>query len=120
MVNNKEVMLMHLAESKYTWLHGAGGQGRYVLPAWSPGESGGLWRGCVRASGLGYLNASCGPACSSRAPIFHDFASPRAVAQATKLNRHRVETTWAGHIKYPSGADAPLLHRLRFGACDFS
>ena len=129
LVNNKEVMLLHLAEAKYRWLHGDAGAPPLALPAWRPAAAGasGLaaaeapWRGCVGTSGLGYLNASCGASCSARAPIFHEFDDARAVEKAVKLNRHRVENQWAGHIKYASAADAaPTPHRgrLQFGGCE--
>ena len=44
-------------------------------------------------------------ACSARAPIFTDWATPGAVERATRLGRHRVETKWAGHIKYDAAAE---------------
>ena len=145
-------MLLHLAESKYSWLHSG-----VRLPPWSPsstasdattsiggsssggstggstggsgsggsgaggssggGDAGAPWRSCVGASGLGYLNASCGGACSARAPIFEAFGDEQAVLHALKLTRHRVQNQWAGHIKYPAASDAARI-RLRFGACE--
>ena len=98
-VNEREVMLLHLAESKRAWL------GRGVsLPPWAPAAAG-ADAGCTQVRGLGRLNASCGAACSARAPIFTDWATPGAVERATRLGRHRVETKWAGHIKYDAAAE---------------
>ena len=105
-----QVMLLHLAESKFAWSRGA-----VALPAWGPDHA--FWAGCAGVYGLGRFNASCGSACSARAPIWTGGAADSDEARrATRLTRHRVTSKWAGHIKYASAADPQV--RLRAGACD--
>ncbi|KAL1504532.1 hypothetical protein AB1Y20_010934 [Prymnesium parvum] len=101
-VNGVEVMILHLAESKFAWMHA-----NLSLPQWSPSH-----RECIEISGLGHMNASCGSACSARAPIFTAADTPGAIEAATRLTRHR--TKWAGHIKYATRAEDI---RLQVGEC---
>ena len=108
-VNGLEVMLLHLAESKYAWA--ASG---VSLEPWSAGP-GSRYRKCQAAVGLGRMNASCGATCTARAPIFSAWDEPGAIARATRLTRHRVQNKWAGHIKYATRRDDV---RLRVGSCD--
>ena len=124
-VNDREVMMLHLAESKYAWQHVD--MGSLGLPAWAPQPAGGgahtpasrFWAGCVEVDGLGWLNRSCAASCTSRAPIW-DPGRGESIAHATRLGRHRVTTNWAGHIKYTSAATPHAQDgqtRLRVGAC---
>ena len=108
-VNELEVMLLHIAESKYAWFHAPA----LSLPSFTRGSP--FYHGCVGVRGLGFMNSSCGPTCTSRAPIFTDFGQPGAVRAATRLTRHRVQTKWAGHIKY---ATAPGEIRLKVDHCE--
>lgn len=117
-VNEQEVMLLHLAQSKFAWAH----SGVSLLP-WAPppersdgtgSESAKLWaRGCFRVEHLGRLNASCS-ICSARAPTFADWDVPGAVEKATRLRRHRVQSDYRGHIVY---ADRKEDVRLRATPC---
>lgn len=109
LVNGLEVMLLHLAESKYAWT--ASG---VRLEPWSAGPAS-RYRRCQAAVGLGRMNASCGVTCTARAPIFSAWDEPGAIARATKLTRHRVQNKWAGHIKYATSRDDV---RLRVAGCD--
>eukprot|EP00325_Prymnesiales_sp_UTEX-LB-985_P009297 CAMPEP_0174702774 /NCGR_PEP_ID=MMETSP1094-20130205/6949_1 /TAXON_ID=156173 /ORGANISM="Chrysochromulina brevifilum, Strain UTEX LB 985" /LENGTH=167 /DNA_ID=CAMNT_0015900595 /DNA_START=111 /DNA_END=615 /DNA_ORIENTATION=- len=93
-VNEIEVMLLHLAESKYAWEHPPSS---LALPPYERGQAAGE---CIEVRGLGRINASCGETCTSRAPIFTEFGVSGAVRRATGLTRHRVQSKWAGHIKY--------------------
>ena len=68
----------------------------------------------AQARGLGRMNASCGATCTARAPIFTAWGVKGAVQRATLLTRHRVQTKWAGHVKYAQRVDQI---RLRLGAC---
>mmetsp|Transcript_10941 Transcript_10941/g.35942 ORF Transcript_10941/g.35942 Transcript_10941/m.35942 type:complete len:419 (+) Transcript_10941:129-1385(+) len=116
-VNGKEVMLLHLATSKYAWYR------RAPLPAWSPAPEapeGGLWAsGCVEATGLGWLNETCAT-CSAKAPVWEGpgwkeyFQASVTTRKATSLTRHRVQTKWGGHINY---ATAPHEVKLSVGTC---
>lgn len=111
-VNEQEVMLLHLAQSKFAWLHAP----KLSLPAWAPppaatgGGDGGrpatvedgarMWaQGCYEVSHLGRMNATC-KLCSARAPTFTEVGVPGAVEKATKLRRHRVQSDFRGHIVY--------------------
>ena len=102
-VNEVEVMLLHLAESKYAWAHSG-----LRLEPWAPGG----WhsrQSCIDVRGMGHLNSTCGSTCTARAPTFTDFGVHGAVRRATALTRHRVQTKWAGHIKYASKPDEVRL-----------
>ena len=110
-VNELEVMLVHLAGSKVAWRQLAR-TGR-APPPYTPGS--GYYGRCLEVRGLGYMNASCGETCTARAPTFTSFGVPGAVRKATGLTRHRVQSKWAGHIKY---ATRPEEVRLRVGACE--
>lgn len=121
-----QVMLLHLAQSKFAWAHSS----NLVMPAWAPpevapgsrsggigGGSGGssssgavgrgsredgarMWaRGCYEVAHLGRLNATC-QLCSARAPTFTEWDKAGAVERATKLRRHRVQSDFRGHILY--------------------
>ena len=109
-VNELEVMLLHIAESKYAWYHAAP---RLALEPYTQ-RSGVCARTCLDVRGLGFLNATCGETCTSRAPVFTGFGVRGEVRRATHLTRHRVQTKWAGHIKY---ARRPQDVRLKVGAC---
>ena len=110
-VNELEVMLLHVAESKYAWEH----LGVRLRP-----YSG--WyqeRACIDVRGMGRLNATCGTTCTSRAPTFAQFGVRGAVRRATALTRHRVQTKWAGHIKYatrPSEVRLKVTHSCAHGS----
>ena len=103
-------MLLHLAESKYAWDH----SGIQLAPY--SGSDGGWYARypCVDVRGLGHLNSTCGATCTSHAPVFTEFGVHGAVRKATHLTRHRVQTKWAGHIKY---ARQPQDIRLKVGVC---
>ena len=102
-------MLLHLAESKLSWKTSGASRG---LPPYKPGSD--YYAQCLRVRGLGHMNASCGETCTSRAPTFTSFGVPGAVRKATGLTRHRVQSKWAGHIKYATQADQV---RLRIDPC---
>ena len=117
-VNEQEVMLLHLAQSKFAWKHAKS----LEMPPWAPPPDAGggadagarLWaRGCYEVHHLGVLNATC-RVCSARAPTFGDWAVPGAVEKATRLRRHRVQTDFRGHILYAERADEV---RLEARAC---
>lgn len=113
-VNEMEVMVLHLAESKYAWLHGHASFPPWVPPTAAADAAQQLWRTCVEVTGLGKMNASCGETCTSKAPIWTEWDVPGAEEQATRLTRHRVQSKWAGHIKY---ATRPEDIALRVRAC---
>lgn len=102
-------MLLHLAESKAGWRHLAASG--HAPPDYAPSAP---HLRCVEVRGLGYMNASCGETCTARAPIFTEFGVKGAVRKATGLTRHRVQSKWAGHIKY---ASRPEEVRLKVSAC---
>ena len=125
-VNEQEVMLLHLAQSKLAWRHAK----RLQMPPWAPpprapgavagaatdvGDEGArLWaRSCYEVDHLGTLNATC-RVCSARAPTFRGWDEPGAVAKATRLRRHRVQTDFRGHIVY---AENPEEVQLDARAC---
>ena len=124
-VNEQEVMLLHLAQSKFSWGHAR--KGSLQMPTWAPPPNGNgaegsssddggaaMWaRGCYEVDHLGVLNATC-RVCSSRAPTFSDWDVPGAVTKATRLRRHRVQSDFRGHILY---ADREEDVRLRAGPC---
>ena len=96
---DREVMLLHLAESKPGWMKSK------MPPPWSPMIA--FWKKpCIGMLNLGYMNASCDKACTEHAPIFEDATNQSApkFMDAIKIERHRVQTRWAGHIKYPSSS----------------
>mmetsp|Transcript_11521 Transcript_11521/g.26586 ORF Transcript_11521/g.26586 Transcript_11521/m.26586 type:complete len:140 (+) Transcript_11521:867-1286(+) len=93
-VNEQEVMLLHLAQSKYAWRRSG-----ISLPPWTPAWAG----GCFEVRHLGLLNESCA-ACSRHAPAFVERGVPGAVERATRLVRHRVQSSFRGHIVYASTA----------------
>ncbi|EOD24145.1 hypothetical protein EMIHUDRAFT_116121 [Emiliania huxleyi CCMP1516] len=114
-VNEREVMLLHLAQSKAAW-----SESRVSLPQWEPPERGTAaarsWaRGCFEVLNLGRLNATCA-ACSGAAPAFTAWDTPGAVEKATRLGRHRVQTKWRGHIVYSSSAADSM--QLQARSCD--
>lgn len=109
-VNEVEVMLLHIAESKYAWEHSALRLLPYSLRGWYQEQ------GCIDVRGMGRINATCGETCTSRAPTFTQYGVHGEVKRATKLTRHRVQTKWAGHIKYattPSEVRLRLMDRCR-------
>ena len=122
-VNEQEVMLLHLAQSKFAWAHAPAS--RVAMPPWVPqplppaasaldAAHGRMWAaGCYEVEHLGNLNATC-RVCSRRAPTFTDWASEGAVYRATRLRRHRVQSDFRGHILYPDRAEDV---RLRAGPC---
>jgi len=108
-VNEAEVMLLHLAQSKFAWAHSSAIQ----MPAWAPPASAGaqsegaakMWAGgCYEVNHLGNLNATC-RVCSARAPTFSAWGVPGAVEKATRLRRHRVQSDFRGHIVYAERAE---------------
>ena len=107
-VNEQEVMLLHLAQSKFAWTHAG-----VSLPAWAPASamSAGaqMWSGgCFEVLNLGRLNATCS-ICSARAPTFASWGVEGAVEKATRLRRHRVQTDFRGHIVYTQRKDEVQL-----------
>ena len=54
---------------------------------------------CAHADEHAHDTLRAADAGQARAPIFTEWEVPGAIERATKLNRHRVEGTWAGHIK---------------------
>ena len=122
-VNEQEVMLLHLAQSKYAWSQST----QVHMPTWEPPPSAvgaasvrvassggsigaaGVWaRGCYEVMNLGNMNETCS-ICSKRAPRFSDWGMPGAVEKATRLRRHRVQTDFRGHIVYPTRPDEVRL-----------
>ena len=104
MVNEQEVMLLHLAKSKFAWAHAA----EVHMPPWAPpsrvpstGDAGSrMWaRGCYEVEHLGRLNSTC-HLCSEHAPTFAAWDEPGAVQRVTHLRRHRVQSDYRGHILY--------------------
>ena len=80
-VNGVEVMLLHLAESKFAWMHAGAAGGEASLPAWTP-----AYPRCYEVRGLGRMNASCGETCTSKAPIFDQFDVHGAVRPPAPSN----------------------------------
>lgn len=118
-VNERDVMLLHLAESKLAWLHSPSVA---QLPAWSPPEPlsapmSSPWGGCVQADNLGWMNRTCGATCTARAPVWDPTSQAGQLQHATRLSRHRVFSRWAGHIKYAARADEAASHAVQVGAC---
>ena len=117
-VNEHEVMLLHLAQSKFAWQHARG----LSIPAWAPPDGGGaqhdgarMWaRGCYEVRHLGRMNATC-KLCSARAPTFTEWDVPGAIERATRLRRHRVQSDFRGHIVYET--ERPQEVRLEAGPC---
>ena len=117
-VNEQEVMLLHLAQSKFAWKHAR----QLQMPPWAPpplssanptsslavgsaaaeeAAAARMWAsGCYEVRHLANLNATC-RVCSKRAPTFSEWGVPGAVEKATRLRRHRVQSDFRGHILYP-------------------
>ena len=135
-VNEQEVMLLHLAQSKFAWAHAR----RLQMPPWAPpplssanptsslGEgksavgsaeaeeaaAARMWAsGCFEVHHLANLNATC-RVCSKSAPTFSQWGVPGAVEKATRLRRHRVQSEFRGHILYPEREEEV---RLEAHAC---
>lgn len=118
-VNEREVMLLHLAESKLAWHHSPS---IAQLPAWAPPQppaalAASLWDGCVQAENLGWMNSTCGATCTARAPEWEPRGQAGEVELATRLSRHRVFSKWAGHIKYATRVGEAASHAVTLGAC---
>ena len=107
-VNEVEVMILHIAESKYAWEHSSVRLAPYSLAGWYQQQQ------CIDLRGMGRINATCGATCTSRAPTFTQYNVHGEVQRATKLTRHRVQSKWAGHIKYATRLEEI---RLKVGAC---
>eukprot|EP00967_Tisochrysis_lutea_P096665 scaffold141727_cov32-Tisochrysis_lutea.AAC.1 len=117
-VNEREVMMLHLAESKWAWMHSTSASS---IPSWKPPVSGSpdLWaHQCVQVRNLGWLNQSCGATCSSRAPTWTAKGVEGEEEHATRMARHRVVSKWARHIKYASATSEASTHPLTVGPCD--
>jgi hypothetical protein len=145
-VNGRDVMLLHLAESKLAWRHSASVA---RLPAWAPPDppagieasaralagieaagapagmgadasaapASSLWGGCVQADNLGWMNRTCGSTCSARSLDWVPTGQASQLELATRLARHRVVSQWAGHIKYAARDDEAASHAVKVGAC---
>ncbi|EOD03894.1 hypothetical protein EMIHUDRAFT_221679 [Emiliania huxleyi CCMP1516] len=105
LVNGREVMLLHLSQSKSAW-----SALQPAVPPWAPGSSGEWAEDCIDIAGLGTLS----PRGVTFAKGRYGQNSSIAVRAATRLQRHRVKAPYGKYIHYGPGASNI---RLRFGPC---